>query len=88
MWDNRDNRAPEDSGRREGPFEIWTPGRMAGISSQGRYAYRKQLEAYNNQMREIHLKIQSNDRLFWEEELRLSVFTNAPSKGLTNGLSQ
>ena len=78
-----DSTAPRDSGRREGSLEVWTPALWAGMSSQGRYAQRRLLEAYNDQMREI----QSNFKRY-KTELGLSSSTNMGSLGLTNGLSQ
>jgi hypothetical protein len=78
-----DNIVPQDSGRREGPFELWTPDRWVGTSSQQRYAQRRLLEAYNKQVREIH----SNFKRY-KTELGLSASTNTESRGLTNGLSQ
>jgi hypothetical protein len=78
-----DNRAPEDSGRREGPFEVWTPDLWAGMSSQGRYAQRRLLEAYNHQMHEIHSNLKR-----YKTELGLSSSTNTGSRGLTNGSRQ
>jgi hypothetical protein len=68
------NVAPQDSGRREGVFEIWTPDRWVGTSSQQRYAQRRLLEAYNKQMREIHSNFKS-----YKTELGLSDSTNSGS---------
>lgn len=67
-----ENVAPYDLGRREGPFEVWSPARFSGMSFQDNYADRKVLEAYNKQMREIY----SNPE-HYREEFGSSMKTNA-----------